>query len=84
MAKDKNWKAKKKEGGITNQERADRVEELLEAYMKGVDGDLTPVEGEERGYCCDLIADLLHLAASKGWGAESVLDMANMHFQSER
>lgn len=84
MAKDKNWKAKKKEGGITNQERADRVEKLLERYMKGVDEDLTPVEGEARSYCCDFIADLLHLSASKGWGAESVLDMANIHFQSER
>ena len=84
MAKDKGWKARKKDGGITNQERADRVEELLEVYMRGVDGDVTPVEGEARSYCCDFIADLLHLAASKGWGAESVLEMANTHFQSER
>lgn len=84
MTKDKDWKATKKEGGITNRERADRVEELLEAYMKGVAGDMTPVEGEARSYCCDFIADLLHLSASKGWGAESVLDMANTHFQCER
>lgn len=84
MAKDKGWRAKRKEGGISNQERADRGEDYLASYMIGVDGDMKPSIEDERSYCCDFIADLLHLAASKGWGAESVLGMANTHFQSER
>lgn len=84
MAKDKGWKASKKQGGITNQERADRGDDLLVQYMVTVDGDPGGYEEDGRSYCCDFIADLLHLSASKGWGAESVLDMANIHFQSER
>lgn len=82
--KDTNWRAKRAEGGITNQERADRADEYLANYMTGRDGDDTPAAEEARSYCADLIADLLHLAASRGWGAESVLQLADINFQSER
>lgn len=84
--KDKNWSAKKDidHAGITNLERAERAEEYLDNYMAGRDGDYTPASEEARSYCADLIADLLHLSASKGWGAESVLQLAEIHFQSER
>lgn len=86
MKKDKGWRAKRDADkvGMTNQDRANRAEEYFDLYMTGRDGDYTPAAEEARSYCADLIADLLHLSASKGWGAESVLQLADIHFQSER
>ena len=86
MKHDKGWKANKDTDkcGITNADRASRVEELLEYYAKGRDGDIAPSESELPDYCADMIADLLHLAASNGWNAERVLRLADMHFQAER
>lgn len=82
--KDKNWRGTRAEGGITNQDRANRAEEFLSLYMTGVDGDLHPHPEDARSYCADLIADLLHLSASNGWGAESVAQLADTNFQAER
>lgn len=84
---DKGWKANKDVDGcgITNAERAERVQDFLACYSKGRDGDLDELPlDEQRSMCADMIADLLHLAASYGWGAESVLQLADIHFQSER
>ena len=84
---DKNWKANKDVDrcGITNADRVERVQELLDVYSKGRDGDLDELpRDEQRSICADMIADLLHLSASYGWGAESVAQLADLHFQSER
>lgn len=84
--KDKNWRGNKDvdKCGITNQDRASRVEEHFVLYATGRDGDLHPSPADMASYCADMIADLLHLAASEGWDAERVLRLADLHFQSER
>lgn len=86
MKHDKGWRANKDvdKCGITNADRADRVEDYLLNYMTGRDGDCNYTPEDERSYCSDMIADLLHLAASKGWNAEKILRMADTHFQAER
>ncbi len=86
IKKDQNWRGNKDADhcGITNQDRADRVEEILYYYAKGRDGGMHPSLDDMASYCADMIADLMHLAASKGWDAERVHRLANLHFQSER
>lgn len=86
MKHDKGWRANKDTDkcGITNADRASRVEELLEYYAKCRDRRWHTSESELPYYCADMIADLLHLAASNGWDAEDVLRRADMHFQAER
>lgn len=84
MKHDKGWRANKDTDkcGITNADRAARVEEWFQGYANSLDRDVA--EPELPNYCSDMIADLLHLAASNGWDAEKTLRMADMHFQSER
>jgi hypothetical protein len=78
---DKNWKANKDVDhcGITNADRVERAAAALSAYseMRGTDESL-------EDDCADLMADLMHFAASEGFGAEKLHQRAEFNFQSER
>ena len=88
MKHDKGWRGSKDidRAGITNDDRAERGRAALDAYMRAKNGDIQGNDEpeEQRSECADLIADLLHLSALYGWGAESVARLADLHFQSER
>ena len=53
---DKNWKANKDVDrcGITNADRVERVQELLDVYSKGRDGDLDELPRDEQRSQCVL------------------------------
>lgn len=83
----KNWKASKRidgKGSWSNQERADAGENSLIAYasFKEEKEGLTPEE--LNGSLSDLVADLLHYAASIGHDPEVISKTALMHFEIER
>lgn len=74
------WRRRKKdEAGISNEERAERAATACSAYSqtKGTDDDMEACIG-------DLMADLLHYAASEGLDPETLHRRAIMHFEDER
>lgn len=81
MKHDKNWKANKDVDrcGITNADRVERAKVALSAYAAKRGKD-TSLEDD----CLDLMTDLLHFAASEGFNADKLHEMADFNFQSER
>lgn len=66
------------ETGITNEERGRWVESELDSYRrKGHTGD------DYDTAISDMIADLIHLANSKGEDAEAIKDRAWMNYEAE-
>ncbi len=63
-----------------NKRRAGYCAEALELFAKRVEAVLEIEKGETVG---DLIADLLHYSAAKGWNAENIARMGLENFRHE-
>jgi len=65
---------------LTNEQRAQRARRAVIAYRKAADTN----ETRPRALLCDLLTDLMHLAAKcQGVNFERSLQMARGHYQAE-
>lgn len=80
----KNWKPSKRvdgKEGRSNQDRADMAYEAMQHYLK-MKGEYH--RQDDPGDVTDLMADLLHYAASIGMQPVQQTETALIHFESER
>jgi len=65
-----------------NRERAARIEQPLDVYLRDRDGGQPVVDGAD-GDFIDLLTDLRHYAAQRGFDWEAVDRMARLNFEAE-